>query len=159
MPRARSSAPRGYANRTDLQGRGPLPVAAAPGQTYGDRAAQEAAQRSLPMAPTPLAAPAPAPGGGSPPAPPQAPVGAPPPQPGQAGAFLRPTERPNEPVTHGLPMGAGAGPEVLQGVGGVARENAMGQATLGQLLSNLAAAPGAPSAVQDLAARALSGVQ
>ena len=27
--------------------------------------------------------------------------------------FLRPTERPNEPVTAGIPLGAGPGPEAL----------------------------------------------
>lgn len=35
------------------------------------------------------------------------------PIPGAGGAFARPTERPNEPITDGLPMGAGRGPEAL----------------------------------------------
>lgn len=30
------------------------------------------------------------------------------------GGFNRPSSRPNEPVTTGLPIGAGAGPEALQ---------------------------------------------
>src|SRR5690242_6908610 len=32
--------------------------------------------------------------------------------------FNRPTERPDEPVTHGLPSGPGGGPEVLAPAGG-----------------------------------------
>jgi hypothetical protein len=36
------------------------------------------------------------------------------PAPGALGAFNRPTERPNEPITHGLPTGPGAGPEIMQ---------------------------------------------
>lgn len=79
--------------------------------------------------------------------------------PGDSLALDRPTERPNEPVTHGLPVGPGGGPEALNGVGAVAREGAMGQATLNQLLSTLASRPNAPSAVQDLATRAAGGVQ
>ena len=31
----------------------------------------------------------------------------------EVGLLTRPPERPDEPVTHGLPIGAGAGPEVL----------------------------------------------
>lgn len=79
--------------------------------------------------------------------------------PGDSMLLDRPTERPNEPVTHGLPVGPGAGPEALTGVGAVAREGVMGQATLSQFLSTLASQPNAPSAVQDLASRARGGVQ
>jgi len=35
------------------------------------------------------------------------------PLPGQGGAFLRPTERPNEPLTAGMRGGPGPGPEAL----------------------------------------------
>lgn len=35
------------------------------------------------------------------------------PVPGAGGAFTRPTERPNEPLTAGMPTGPGPGPEVL----------------------------------------------
>lgn len=64
-----------------------------------------------------------APTGGLTPVPPQAgPVAAQPtptaaaptgPQPGTLGTFL-PSQRPGEPITHGLPSGPGGGPEVMQ---------------------------------------------
>ena len=44
---------------------------------------------------------------------PAAPAPIVPPGPGELGDPLRPTERPNEPITTGLPFGPGAGPEVL----------------------------------------------
>jgi hypothetical protein len=72
--------------------------------------------------------------------------------------LTRPTERPNEPVTHGLPVGPGAGPEALQGVGAAARQNVVEQGTLTHLLTSLAAQPNATSAIKDLAARASQGV-
>ena len=80
-----------YGQRTDLN---KMPATAAPGQTYGEAGAQKAAQRAVPM------------GASAPSAPPSA-------TPGQYGPFDRATERPQEPVTTGNPMGAGAGPEVL----------------------------------------------
>jgi hypothetical protein len=88
----------GYGNRTDLHS--PLPVAAPTGLPYGARGEMVGEQRAVPMRP--------APGPSAP-----APTGAPGPVPGDAGDFLRPTERPNEPVTAGLPTGAGPGPEAL----------------------------------------------
>lgn len=75
-----------------------------------------------------------------------------------AGAPLdRPTERPDEPVTHGLPVGPGGGPQVLNGIGGAAREGAVEQGTLTNLLQHLSTQPGATSAIQDLASRAMGG--
>lgn len=97
-----------YANRTDLQG-AQLPVDAPRGLPYGDRAKLISAQRAVPMGspgvPTPQMGGAP--GGGVP--------GGAPPIPGQVvpGGLLGPTQRPNEPVTAGLPTGPGPGPEVL----------------------------------------------
>lgn len=76
-----------------------------------------------------------------------------------AQPFTRPTERPNEPLTHGLPGGPGAGPEALTGVGAAARENTVEQSTLKNLLTNLSAQPNATSAVKSLAALAGAGVQ
>lgn len=102
-----------YANRSDLTGQ-KLPVATAPGQPYGESKQLIQAQRAVPMA-APQAPAAPAP------AQPQAGAG------GAAGQSLAdiltqiglqprsltgPTRTPN-PVTHGLPVGPGAGPEVL----------------------------------------------
>lgn len=88
-----------YPNRSDLTAQ---KVAVAPGQTYGEGAAQERAQQALPMAGAPAPPPGPAPGPGA--------MG---PAPGAGGPFGRPTERPDEPSTTGLAMGPGAGPEAL----------------------------------------------
>lgn len=66
-------------------------VAAAAGQTYGNRKAQEDAQKVVPL---PVAA---------------QPVM----QPGQMGSPTRRTEQPRQPVTAGAPVGAGAGSEAL----------------------------------------------
>lgn len=63
---------------------GAQPVTAATGQAYGQAGAQRAAQQAIPL-----------------------------PGPGELGPFDRPTERPQEPVTAGLPVGAGPGPEAL----------------------------------------------
>ncbi len=96
-----------YSNRSDLQAPKPLAPTAAPGQTYGVAAGQLRAEQAVPMAPPPSAA-----GGAGPPgALPSPPAG---PLPG-ASPLGRTTERPNEPVTHGLPVGPGAGPEALGG--------------------------------------------
>src|SRR5688572_26038223 len=81
------------------------PVQTARGQTYGKATQQAAAQRAVPVA----GAPAPVP---------QAALVAPTTgMPGAQGDFLRPTERPDEPVTAGAPVGPGAGPEVLPPTG------------------------------------------
>src|ERR1019366_4440764 len=163
---ARSLTP----NRSDLT----RPTAqAVPGQGYGEAAQQRAAQQQIPMGlpsapgpsspgagpggapPTPRA-PSP-PGGGPGGAPPTPPPGPPIPEPMSNGPLTRPTERPNEPVTHGLPMGPGGGPEVLQGVGAAARQGSVEQGTLTHLLTSMASNPNASSAIKDLAARAQGG--
>lgn len=74
-----------YSNRTDLNQPKPAPVMRIPGQEYGAQAAQVAQQQQV-QEWTPPAAPTP---------------------------LDAPTMRPDEPVTHGLPSGPGAGPEVL----------------------------------------------
>ncbi len=106
--------------------------------------------------------------GGGPPTPP-GPGGQPQPQqdpmamaaahngPGTSLALDRPTERPNEPVTQGLPVGPGAGPEALTGVGAAARDSSIEQGTLSHLLQSMASQPSATSAIQFLADRAASG--
>ena len=158
MPHARSSraARPLQANRSDLT----QPSAqAVPNQPYGQAAEQKMAMNAIPLPNQQQARPlsAPAAGGAVSSAP-----GVPSAVPGAAmvganGPLTRPSERPNEPVTHGLPVGPGAGPEALQGVGAAAREGVVEQGTLTHLLTNLAAAPGATSAIKDLAARAQSG--
>lgn len=94
----REGAPgQAYSNRTDLnQDRQPVQVAA--GQPYGARQEQVAAQKAVPL-----------------PAAPPVQVPPPSPAPGSFGPFTRPTERPDEPLTAGLPMGAGPGPEAVVG--------------------------------------------
>lgn len=102
MPRGGKRTPTpntAYSNRTDLNK--PVAVQAAPNQPYGQAKAQTDAQHIAPVAPP----------AGPPPA--QGPPPAPLPQPGQGGDFTRPTDMPDQPITHGLPSGPGAGPEAL----------------------------------------------
>lgn len=91
MPRGGKGKPtpgENYGNRTDYNS----------GDQYGDLAAREERIAAVPITqPTPPAQPQQAP---------QQPLVAP-------GAFDRPTDRPMEPVTSGLPTGAGPGPEAL----------------------------------------------
>jgi hypothetical protein len=95
------SGPGKYARRTDG---GPAQVlSAAPDQAYGDKTAQLNAQRIAPMAGTAPMPPAPsvASGGGS----------------GGGGQDIiplsAPSQRPNEPITHGVDIGPGGGSAVL----------------------------------------------
>jgi hypothetical protein len=81
-----------YSNRSDLNAQ---PVRTATNQPYGQAGQQQAAQRAIPL---------PTQGG--------APVG---PQPAPLNAS---TQRPNEPLTAGIPTGPGPGPEVLSGGAG-----------------------------------------
>lgn len=71
---------------------------AAKGQAYGEAGKQMAAQSVVPVAASPTSASV------TPP---------PPTMPGQLGDLARPTERPSEPETAGLPYGPGPGPEVF----------------------------------------------
>lgn len=103
MPRggARQGKPgAAYSNRSDLQ-----PVKVAPGQQYGKGVAQREAQQAVPMAGRPAMPPA------APAAPPRPPM--PGMAPGDVTPLDAPTTRPNEPVTAGLSVGAGPGPEAL----------------------------------------------
>lgn len=145
-----------YPNRSDLTR--PAPITAAPGQPYGQAGQQIAAQRVQPMGSQPIAG-APSPPAGAPDIASlmqqhAANTGITPGQHMQA-----PTARPNEPVTHGLPMGPGAGPEALTGVGAAAREGTVDQGTLANVLQSMASGPSATAAIRDLANRAMSGVQ
>lgn len=95
-----------HAQRTDLNG--PQPVKTAPGQAYGAAQQQREAQNVIPISGTQVA-PAQPPGAPAAAGPPSLPV-----QPGSLG-WTDPSARPDEPVTAGLPMGAGGGPEMLGG--------------------------------------------
>jgi len=96
MPRPKKSV---YTQRTDLNQPSTEPVTAVPGQQYGMETQQRNAQRAVPIGSTPMPAPsaAPSPSLGSLPKPGTQP-------------FLEPTNRPEEPVTAGLPFGPGPGP-------------------------------------------------
>ena len=128
-------------------------------QAYGKVTSQQQSQRILPVSPPPPLAPA---GGGAPvstgPTPAPGP-GAPPPAatwdvPG-AKDMLRPTERPDEPLTTGIPSGPGAGPEALTGFARAgALNNLNTNGTSKQLLQHLANQPAASSIIQQLASNA-----
>lgn len=115
-----------YANRTDKSQAVALPT----GLPYGERQQLEQAQQAAPV--------------------PQA-AGTPMEDPAMAAAAAHnfqpvplnaPSNRPFEPITHGLPSGPGAGPEILSNSGGVANT-----------LARLAASTG-NSAIQEMANRA-----
>jgi hypothetical protein len=96
MPRGgrRSGTPgKSYPNRSDLA----QPVRTATRQPYGAAKQQADAQHAIPLPQTPPVSAAPAP------------VAVPTPEPGLLSA---PTGRPNEPLTAGMNMGAGPGPDV-----------------------------------------------
>lgn len=81
-----------YPNRSDLRNAGgKVAKQTATGQTYGEAKKQMDAQSAVPMAASPTDS-------------------APQIQPGQLGAFNRPTERPDEPLTAGASFGAGPTP-------------------------------------------------
>ena len=153
MPRggSRAGAPgSAYPNRSDLNANRSLPVRTVPGQTYGAAEQQQNAQRLVPMGAPPLGLPLAgggpgAPGGGA------APAGGAPPsflQPGSLTPLDAPSQRPDEPVTHGASLGAGPGPESLpQGA------PAMGGGLMTALLSRAATATGS-QALQALATAA-----
>jgi len=112
VPRANKAGPTGAGgNRSDLPSA--LPASVVPSKSYGQRAEELAMQKQVPMANAPLPQGAPAATGGPPAAAPGA--GAQPPlAPGELPPLDGPTNRPAEPLTHGLPSGPGGGPEVLQ---------------------------------------------
>lgn len=88
-----------YTNRSDLQAQ---PIRTATGQSYGAAKAQADAQRAMPLAQVPTASP---PGGA------QQGSGTDPAALHPAfGSLYGDTQRPDEPVTAGLPSGPGEGP-------------------------------------------------
>lgn len=145
MPRgnggARVSAP-GVAHpvRTDLNTAATTatqPVRVGVGQAYGVAAKQAAMQRAIPLPDVPT----PTPPAGSPAA---GPVAVPPAPPRPLPPALSdPTRRPDEPVTAGVPSGAGPGPEVLG-------QADPALAKLGALLPVLEIAASRPDATQDI---------
>lgn len=152
MPRTGKGGPRelpigeASGNRTDMNAH--LPVETGPSRQYGERAAQEVAQRAVPLAPTPAEGAAPAPTSVAPSEQPSIPLAqslaraAP-----KAGSlpFLGPTDRPNEPVTAGLPFGAGPGPEVMN------QGSAIAARPVTTAFDELAQSPNATPAVSSLA--------
>lgn len=103
-----------YQQRSDLNR--PAPIDAPTGQPYGVRAEQIAAQRAIPIARPatdsvpPATAPRP-PATAPPPGRPTGPAMPTGPAPGEVVPLDAPSQRPDEPVTAGLPVGPGAGSE------------------------------------------------
>jgi hypothetical protein len=132
------SGPGSLSRRTDG---GPHQViSTVPNQPYGDAKQQALQQQTAPMAgkaPLPPAPPV-APAAGPPSADPSQPQAAPP---YQGGAFGGPTNMPGQPVTHGSPIGPGAGPEALQlgPMAGATGHVAPTNGAMTQLLTNLSA--------------------
>jgi len=91
-----------YANRTDLNNRGPQPITTAPGQPYGQAQMQEDAQKAVPMSATPAPAPQATQAVSGPQNASQAPIVPmqPSPAPGEI-PFDHPTSRPDEPIMAG----------------------------------------------------------
>ncbi len=117
MPRGgrRAGTPgKAYGNRSDLNGPQPVADYAGPKVPYGTGAELARSQQQVPVSgpqpPGPTQGPAPAPGGGLP--------SMETPPPGSFGNMLRDSERPNEPLTHGMARGPGGGPEVLSNPAG-----------------------------------------
>src|SRR5689334_3540183 len=99
MPRGgrRSGTPgTAYSNRTDLQKPKVVPIRTGPSQQYGQNANLVRQQQAVPMA--------------APPSPPSPGLVAPP---GGIVPLDAPSQRPDEHVMTGAPVGGGAGPEVL----------------------------------------------
>lgn len=78
-----------YRRRSDLNA-GTQPVKSAKSVVQGDRQRRESAQQVIPL-----------------------PATQGPPKPGSLTSLTAPTERPGEPITAGLPFGAGPGPDSL----------------------------------------------
>jgi len=129
-----------YANRTDLNNRGPQPITTSPGQPYGQAQMQEDAQKAVPMAGVQTPAPAPSAPQNEPQAPMQAPQQPQPQgiQPGDVNLFA--------PAPHPVPDYRDqptSSPGMLA---------ARASANLAKILSEAAASPYATHAVQELAA-------
>lgn len=141
----RSGTPgKAYANRSDLAGK--APISAAPGQGYGERKAQEDAQRAVPMG-TPEIAPEAAFTG--------RPAGMPPP--GAMGDLFADSTRPDEDVMNGAALGPGLGPDAFGTYGqDAARQDSQQLAKYLPALEEIANRPGSSSAMRHLV-RSLKG--
>lgn len=116
MPRPKKPQTQGGYAPGQNPGGAPAQAPKAPtGLPYGQHQQLVDAQRQVPLpGPTPQPPPAAGPGSGAPMMDAaQAALGLRPPP---AGGLLRGTDRPDEPVTAGLPTGPGPGPEVLGGM-------------------------------------------
>jgi hypothetical protein len=155
MPRANPAN-----NRSDLPGKVASTVTA-PDQAYGARTAQEQSMKMLPVAaPSATATPAaPQPAGGPSPAGGAPDIGAmfsaPTPFEQLGGHYMQVPSQSGNPVTTGLPTGAGPGAEAR---GPILRQadaqKYSEQGTVQSLLSHLASQPGASSMTKALASAA-----
>lgn len=143
------SGPGAHSARTDGQ-----VISTAPDQAYGDAKQQALQQQTAPMgAATPLP-PAPSISG-----PAAGDSGPPSGNPNQymAGGFADPTNRPEEPVTHGVPIGMGAGSEALSLGPAAANSIAPAQGSMTKLLTNLSGTDTTGVLAQLLQAASASG--
>lgn len=154
MPRAKQPTLGAYPNRTDLAAADSgkqLANQGIPGGQYGDEAREQAEQRAVPEGSTPVpttpsdavATATSTPGATQ--GQDTSPVSNPLPTPGSM-PFLHPTNRPNEPVTAGLPFGPGPGPSAISNAPPLVADT----------LATLAASPNASSRVAQLAQSARS---
>ena len=118
----------------------------APGQQYGKGVEQRDAQRAVPMAGRPVT-----------PAPTSSAVASrrPPPgiNPGELTPLDAPSARPGEPVTSGMSMGAGSGPEVLGGLAPKAENGVEDLAPYLPMLEFMASQPNASSQTRNFVRR------
>lgn len=106
-------------------------VSTVPGQDYGDAKQQAMQQQTAPMAGTPNTPSAPSLSGDGDSAAPGAPQYG-------GGPFNGPSSRPNEPVTHGVPVGPGGSTEALtMGPGASGAQIAPATGAMTQLLTRL----------------------
>lgn len=128
------SGPGALAKRTDRQ-----PIATLPDAQYGEAQNYKQIQQGAPIpriAPPSGGSMSPPAGGGQP-APPQlTPIGA-------------PTQRPGEPVTHGSPLGPGAGPEAL---GNLSAPVSTQYTSARDAIAAMAASPNASPQIKSIAA-------
>ena len=121
--------------------RKPLAPVAPVGGVYGSATTALASQRAVPVAPAPASSPR------------QAPPPRRPPAQRVLGPIDRPTERPDEPLTAGLPIGPGPGPEVL---GAIPDDDALDAQALAPYLPTLelmASSPNASTAMRNFVRR------
>lgn len=135
--RAKAPAAPGESNRTDLLVK-PQAVAVPTGQGYGQAQASAAAQQAVPLDNAAARE--------------QAAIAAARTAPGVSVPLSAPTQRPDEPVTAGLPMGPGPGPEVLPNLGPFGPTTDQPTLEVYQILQSLWPSQALASAIEEIKA-------